>query len=75
MSLLTENESDGSALPTAQHREAVRQPFHERSVLEAVVTVVGVAVNWLGAQVLHVLQEHGSGHDVHLPVIQDGTEG
>jgi len=48
VSPLTENESDGSALPTAQHHEAVRQPSHERGVLEVVMTVVGVVVNWLG---------------------------
>jgi len=52
----------------------MRQPFHERSVLEAVVVVVvaGVAVNWLGA---HVLQGHGDRLNVHLPIILDGIEG
>ena len=73
MGQLTENEGDCSALPTAQHREAMSQPLHERGVLETVVAVVGVAVNWL--DVLYVLQGHGGGHDVHLPVLQDGMEG
>ena len=73
--LLTENEGDCPALPTAQHREAVSQPLHERGILEAVVAVVGVAVNWLGVHILHVLQGHGDGHDVHLPVIWDRMEG
>jgi len=66
---LTENEGDGSAFPRSQHHESVRQPLNERGVPEAVVTVVGVAMNWLGAHVLQIFHRNRrEGHDVHLPV-------
>ena len=66
---LTENKSDGSAFPWTQHHEGVRQPLHERGVLEAVVAVVGVAVNWLGAHVRNVLRGDGrEGHNMHLSI-------
>lgn len=67
---LTENKSNGSTLPWAQHHEGVRQPLHERGVLEAVVAVVGVAVNWLGAHVCKVLCRNGrERHNMHLSII------
>ena len=73
---LTENECDGSAFPTAQRHEGMRQPHHERGIVEAVVAVVRVAVNWRGARVPHVPDRQ----DVHLPVVnrrkghgRDGT--
>ena len=46
------------------------------------MTVVGVAVNWLGANVLYgqdvhlpIIRGRVEGHDVHLTIIQDGMEG
>jgi len=69
--LLTENKSDGSALPWSQHNEGVRKPLHERGAPQAVVAVVGVAMNWHGAHVLNVLDGNGGeGHEVHFPVIR-----
>ena len=48
----------------------MRQPLHKRGILEAVVAVMEVAVNWHGARVLNVLHRNGTeGHNVHLPVI------
>ena len=70
MEPLTENKSDGSTLPWAQHHEGVGQPLHERGILEAVMAVVGVAMNWLGAHVRKVLRGNGrEGHNMHLSII------
>jgi hypothetical protein len=70
MEPLTENKSDGSAFPRAQHHEGVCQPPRERGISEAVMAVVGVAVNWLGAQVRKVLHGDGrEGHDMHLSIL------
>jgi hypothetical protein len=73
--LLTENEGDDSAFPWTQYHEGVRQPLHERGVLEVVVAVVGVAVNWRGAHVLCVLQRGVDGHDVDPSVVRDRRKG
>lgn len=68
--LLTENKGDGSSLPWAQHHEGVREPLRERGVLEAVMAVMGVAVNWLGVHVCEVLRgDGGEGHNMHLSII------
>lgn len=68
--LLTEDEGDGSTLPATQHHEGMRQPLHERGVLETVVAVMGVAVNWRCAHALHVFCGSSDGQDVHLPVVR-----
>jgi hypothetical protein len=47
----------------------VRQPLYERCLLEAVVAVMGVAVNRLGTQVLHGYRREG--HDMQLSVADD----
>lgn len=65
--LLTENEGYGSALPWSQQHEGVRQSFNERGLLEAVMAVVGMAVNWLG---VHALHGNGrEGHDRHSYIV------
>lgn len=64
--LLTKNKSDSPALPWSQQHEGMRQPFHERGPLEVVMVVVGMAVNWLIAQVLQ--RNEGEGHNVDCSV-------